>query len=400
MKQRVSTILVALACMCLGVLHAASYAQAPAAQTPASPAAVQFHFAGNAAEIPADFVDNVAFLPVGVNQSRPSYFVLDSTAMLSSIDPHRAAELGLASSPPFALNLHGVDISLSMLRQQESPNFGSQIGRVYEGTLGNDFLQSVVVEIDYGRLTMRVYDPSAYRYSGPGKSLPLTFEGGVPVVQARFTEPGGKALQAGFIVNTALGASVVIFNRYAESHHLLRSHWKMVPTLDPRLDGTPGALLGRSKGFQLGPYFAEDALITFSKAEFPGAFDSHIAGEIGAGMLRRFTVVLDYPHRQIILQPNPHFTNEEEEDKSGIALVAKGTALKTFEIVEVEPNTPAAAVGLQKGDIIAGIDDDAAADLTLSQIRDLFRQIGHKYTLLIERNGGTQKVTIEMRRRL
>jgi C-terminal processing protease CtpA/Prc len=68
--------------------------------------------------------------------------------------------------------------------------------------------------------------------------------------------------------------------------------------------------------------------------------------------------------------------------------------------VEVEPNTPAAAAGLQKGDIIAGIDDDAAADLTLSQIRDLFRQIGHQYVLLIERNGGTQKVTIEMRRRL
>jgi hypothetical protein len=96
MKHRVPTILAALACMCLGALHATSYAQAPAAQTPASPAAVQFNFAGNAAEIPADFVDDVVFLPVGVNQSRPSYFVLDSTAMLSSIDPRRAAELGLA----------------------------------------------------------------------------------------------------------------------------------------------------------------------------------------------------------------------------------------------------------------------------------------------------------------
>jgi C-terminal processing protease CtpA/Prc len=100
----------------------------------------------------------------------------------------------------------------------------------------------------------------------------------------------------------------------------------------------------------------------------------------------------------MILQPNTHFTNEEEEDKSGIGVIAKGPALKTFEIVAVGPKTPAAAAGLQKGDVIAGIDEDAAADLTLGQIRDLFTQIGHKYNLLIERNGQTKQVELETHR--
>ncbi|MGD0963190.1 MAG: PDZ domain-containing protein [Candidatus Acidiferrales bacterium] len=398
MRRCVSAVLAALACICLGFLHGSSRAQTSSTQTPAvSGAAAQFNFAGNAAEIPADFLGNVVFLPVSVNQSRPCYFVLDSTASVSSMDPHRAAELGLTASGA-VLNLTGVDIPLATLPQQESPHFGSQIGRVYEGTLGNDFLQRVVVEIDYGRLTVRLYDPGVYKYSGTGKSLPLTFAGGVPILQAEFTEPRGKVLGAGFVVNTALDASTVISNRYAESHHLLRSHWKMIPTLDPDLDGAPGALLGRSKGFALGPYFVEDTLVIFSKTDFPAAADPRIAGEIGADMLRRFTVVLDYPHHRMIFQPNSHFTNEEEEDKSGIALIAKGTALKTFEIVEVEPNTPAAAAGLEKGDIIAGIDDDAAADLTLSEIRDLFSQIGHKYKLLIERNGQNKQVQLEMHR--
>jgi PDZ domain len=396
--KRLVLAFVALACICLGFVHPPSRAQASGTQAPASPGASQFNFAGNAAEIPADFTGNVAFIPVSVNQSRPSYFVLDSTAAISSIDPHRAAELGLTTTESAILNLNGVDIPLATLPQQASPNFGLQIGRVYEGTLGNDFFQRVVVEIDYGRLTVRLYDPSVYKYSGAGRALPLTFSGGVPIVQAKFTEPRGKVLEGGFLVNTALDASAVIYNRYADSHHLLRSHWKMIPTLNPDPDSAPEALLGRSKGFQLGSYFAEDTLVTFSKTDAPGASDSPIAGEIGAAMLRRFKVVLDYPHHQIILEPNPHFTPEEEEDKSGIAVIAKGTALKTFEIAEVEPHTPAAAAGLQKGDIIAGIDDDAAADLTLSEIRDLFRQIGHKYVLLIERNGQDKKVTVEMRR--
>jgi len=342
----------------------------------------------------------VTFLPVSVNLSRSSYFVLDSTAAVSSIDPQRAAELGVTNSHAPLLSLHGVDIPFAALPEQVSPNFGSQIGRVYEGTLGNDFFQRVVVEIDYGRSTVRLYDPASYQYSGQGKSLPLSFAGGIPVVQGKLKETRGKKQEGSFIVNTALDASIVIFNRYAESHHLLHSHWKMVPTLDSAVENAPGALVGRSKGFLLGPYFAEDTLVTFSKTDATGTSDPHLAGEIGGGMLRRFTVVLDYPHQRIILQPNSHFTNEEEEDKSGIALVAKGTTLKTFEIVEVEPHTPAAAAGLQKGDIIAGVDDDAAADLTLAQIRSLFRQIGYKYKLLIERNGQNKQVTVEMRRLL
>jgi hypothetical protein len=32
-----------------------------------------------------------------------------------------------------------------------------------------------------------------------------------------------------------------------------------------------------------------------------------IMGTIGAQMLRRFTVIFDYPHRQMILEPNEYF---------------------------------------------------------------------------------------------
>jgi C-terminal processing protease CtpA/Prc len=117
-------------------------------------------------------------------------------------------------------------------------------------------------------------------------------------------------------------------------------------------------------------------------------------------MLARFTVVFDYPHQQLIVAPNSHFPSDDQEDKSGISVVANGNMLRTFEVVEVTPGTPAAKAGIQKGDIIAGIDEDPAADLTLAEIRELFRQIGHKYTLVIERNGQSKRITVEMRRQI
>jgi C-terminal processing protease CtpA/Prc len=81
-------------------------------------------------------------------------------------------------------------------------------------------------------------------------------------------------------------------------------------------------------------------------------------------------------------------------------VVAKGSTLKTFEIVDLNPGSPAAKAGIQKGDVIEGIDEDAAADLTLAEIRELFREVGHKYTLVIDRNGQTKQITIEMRRQI
>ena len=50
--------------------------------------------------------------------------------------------------------------------------------------------------------------------------------------------------------------------------------------------------------------------------------------------------------------------------------------------------------------MIAGVDEEAAADMTLDALRALFRQVGHKYKLLIERNGKTLTINVQMRRLL
>ena len=50
--------------------------------------------------------------------------------------------------------------------------------------------------------------------------------------------------------------------------------------------------------------------------------------------------------------------------------------------------------------MIAGVDEEAAADMTVDAIRALFHQVGHKYKLLIDRNGKTLTINVQMRRLL
>ena len=350
----------------------------PFSQQP--PPRLRFTFGGNAAEIPATFVDSLVFLAVHVNQSEPSLFELDSTAAVSSIDPDRATAIGIGRTPVPLLNLSGVDISLASLAETAKKDFGAYVGRPYEGTIGNDVLADAVVEIDYARQTVRVYDPATYQYSGRGKTFHLNLASGEPVLHAKFRETSGKTLEGDFAVDTALDASIVIS--------------------DLELGEVQQPVFARITQVSLGPYDIRDPIAVFSRGDSPAEAKSHLAGRLGAGLLRRFTVILDYPHQRLILDPNSDFRIDDPEDMSGLAVVATGSNLKTFEVTEVRSGTPGADAKIQQGDVIAGVDDDAAADLSLAAIRKLFRQPGTKYKILIQRSGQTLTATLQTRRLL
>jgi len=152
--------------------------------------------------------------------------------------------------------------------------------------------------------------------------------------------------------------------------------------------------------FEIESFPVQQAIATFAKQDASPEGGAKLAGEIGGGMLQRFNVVFDYPHQQIIFEPNSERRVDEIEDMSGVSLVATGPGLRRFEVTQVRSGTPGAEAGLQKGDVIAGIDEDPAADLSLMQVRDLFRQVGHPYKLTVERNDQTLHLTMKLKRLL
>jgi hypothetical protein len=394
--RRIAIILPLTLCLCwLSYRSAGAQAPSKSAQQPAP--TVKFENGGNAAEIAAAFVDHLVFVPVRVNQGEPSLFEVDTSARESSIDPGRATRLGLSAASSPVLNLSGLDVSFPNFAESPKPDFGARLGRPYQGTLGNDFLRAVVADIDYQRETMQLYDPDVYKYKGHGKGLRVTFVDGLPVVKAKAVIDG-RGIDGDFLVNTALDAPVLIFQKYADARRVPLH--KPISAASMPIAGADEATLGRLQRFQIGPYAVEAALVVFSRENPPIAHDAKLAGEIGAEMLRRFGVVFDYPRQQIFFVPNSEFNSEDYEDMSGLTITAGGPNLKKFEIRDVRPNTPGADASLRKGDIIEGINGDAAADLSLADIRSLFRQLGPPLELVISRNGKTVKTSLQMHRLL
>jgi hypothetical protein len=375
----------------------AAPAAAPAAQDVTSP---RFSFGGDASQIPAVFLRNLIFMPVRLNGGKPVLFELDSAAEKCAVDRKVAGDTPSSALPYAVLALPGVQLPFVTLPVTSRDDFAQQVGQPYQGTLGRDFFDRVVVEVDYHRQTVQLYDPGVFTYAGQGKTFPLTFAGPVPLIRAKFDVPGHRSVSADFAVDTALDSGVIFYRGFTDSARISAAHFKSEPASYPEVDGGAKIFLGRLKTFQIGPYELEDIVGDFTQEKTKAGADRNIAGAIGSNFLRRFNVIFDFPHQRLILEPNVQLNHDNDEDMSGLSIIAKGPNLKLFEVVAVQPGTPAAHAGIVPGDVIAGIGDEAAADLTLAAVRDLFRQVGYQYKVLIDRKGQTITASLQMRRRI
>ena len=394
MRNALKFVLLAILCLAFAGKAPLRGQSAPAS----APAQPKFAYGGDAAEITGRFTDFLVFISAHVNSSAPSLFELNTVVPGSSIAPDRAAEIDRANVTSLTLNLDGVDVPLTALPARPNATFSTVLGQQYQGTLGRDFLSNLALQIDYSRQTLRAYSAATYKYSGKGAVFPLAQTNGVPVISVKFALQKGKEITANFIVDSALDAPVVLDPKFLTEHHINGDRGRTIPAIDP-FTGAPSATTGWLRTFQIGKLSLDDVIAVYSDQGLPDA-GTPVAGAIGSNLLRRFTVVFDYPHHQLTLDPNITFPDPDQEDKSGMLIVPNGPNYKTFEVANVQPNTPAAEGGIKKGDIIAGVDADPAVDLSIIDIRQLFQAVGHKYKITLLRGDKTSEVTIQMRRYL
>ena len=125
-----------------------------------------------------------------------------------------------------------------------------------------------------------------------------------------------------------------------------------------------------------------------------GAYASKtLSGTVGQGTFHRYHVFLDYARNRIIFEPTAESEKPFPERLTyGLKLLASGTDLHTYTVSEVRPASPAEQDGFRKGDVIARMDQKAATEFTLGELRDQLLQDGVKHQMEIVRGG--QKMTL------
>lgn len=368
--------------------------------------------------IPFNLVNRHVVMQIKVNNSRPLSFVLDTGDKFAIIDIARARELGLKLKGEVRMGGGGAGQAAGSFVQDATftvpglagfsqpvqlalptQRLASRMGQDFDGILGSEFIKEFVVELDYQASVLRLHDKTQFDYSGPGESIPIKINSaGHPIIDAEVTPIGSDPVKGKFVLDIGSGGALILYSPFVNEHHLLKDNSGTIKAIGGA--GAGGAVtgrIGRVSELKIGAFKLANPTTMFSEDQEGALASSALIGNIGARVLSRFRLFLDYDHERIIFEANKTFAESFDRASPGMAIVAEGNDYRTFRITELLDSGPAVEAGLQKNDVITGIDGKPAAEFTLSKVFDLFERPA-AYKLQVRRGEQILHVTLTPRK--
>lgn len=269
------------------------------------------------AVVPFELTKNIIFFQVRVKGSpRPLWFNLDSGSGSAYMDAEVAKSLGLPAhgsgsvhgagsgavpvtyADSVTFDLPGLEWTERQIKIIDFKPDNEGFERATEGTLGYDLFSRYVVVVDYAAKKMTICDPGTFRYTGKGQALPVHLRNHWPYIDGTIKVKGVAAQPGEFLVDSGSGDAV-------DHPAILKS---TVPLRKIKTGVGFGAAsegaLGRAEYLELGTYRLKAPITACCS---PNPDDREV---IGGEVLRRFTVIFDYPHKRIILEPNGSFGDQ------------------------------------------------------------------------------------------
>lgn len=258
-----------------------------------------------------------------------------------------------------------------------------------EGQISGALFENFVVAIDFDEMVITLTEPQRFRYDGPGTTLPMT-----ELPSKMWAIPATLGLSDGKPVSTDLALDLGNSNPLQISTG--RAHGFTVPRASIAASlgfGMQGEVLGRFAPVEkltLGGIRVENVLAAFDEGnQFEEAM-------VGFELLSRFNLIFDYPHRQLILEPNSHFADPFQFSLGGATLTSiPGGGVQ---VGRVAPRSPAAQAGLQEGDRILAVGDVDVSRQDVFEAGSVLEAQGGAADLTVDRDGRSVSLNVPVGR--
>jgi len=313
----------------------------------------------------------------------------------------------------------------------ESINFSSHVGIPVNGIMGYHFFKDHGVEINYISKKITVYNNEKTFEKRQKKfaEFPISVEISKPYIMAD-VEMNSKKTSSKMLLDLGNSDAVWLFPKLIENFEYNR------PNIDDYLGrGFNGDIFGkrsRIHEISLGNFVFKKPLTAmpdeYSIQSLKLVPDRK--GSIGNDILRRFTIIFDYPGKRVFLRKNTHFndpflfnssgldvqhdgmewqkdlvnveTKRETTTTEGILVLDRSEGFKykfvlkpKFSVAGCRPDSPCSKAGIKKKDQLISINKRKVGDLNLEKINSMFKEEdGTKVNLEIERDGKIMTFTI------
>ena len=375
----------------------------------------------SAVTVNTPIVFGLVFMQGEVNDSAPLNVVLDTGSGVTIVSPSVVQAAGIGSNHTLeaagigkgsSSTLHMLDdcglgwgnypgelrlphqVGASIAIDYASTGLGKRVDAFF----GSNLFLHYTITTDYER-ERTTFIPSGSGSAPSGSSIPIKIMGNVPYVEATIEGEDGKKATGLFLLDSGTAdakGAVILSKTFLDAHPGLIAETHLVDA--PAVTAVGGDIhfkLTKVPHLILGPFHFSEVVAAVPEASSGVLSRAEIAGFIGAGILRRFTVTWDYAHSLMFLLPNSGLQAPFETDASGTHLLSPGPNFQAVEIDSVLPNSPAALAGLRAGDEILSV--DRVGDVPLWKVSDALRKAGTTVVLEVRRNTTTLRIPLVLR---
>jgi hypothetical protein len=369
--------------------------------------------------IPFRMVRDMLVIRLTINDKGPYNFILDTGVGLMLItDPKLVDSINvlnkriikissLGDGDDFeayatsALNigipgLVSYDVASAILKKD---HFGlsNYAGMPIHGLLGYEFFNNLAVKIDFADSTITVWRPKDIRLFRKGSKVPISIENRKPFIHANVTFTNGTRTNNKLVIDIGAGHPLSLEN-IIEKHGLPEKF--IAANLGVGLTGPIEGFLSRVKEVDLGKYKLKNVITSFPENNGNTPLLQR-DGNLGIGILKRFTLIFDYPDSVLYIKPCSNISEPFEHDMSGLEYYSTGDAYNRIIISRVEPGSAGDEVGLEKDDEIVSINFKAVKDMGLEEIDKLFKsQVDRSLLLEVYHEKKLDHVIITLKRRI
>ncbi len=347
-------------------------------------------------DVKFELIHNLMIVPVFINGSDTLKFILDtgvSHTMITSLNGApgisfnfaREIELyGLGSGREVkayhsfgnVLEMPGiVGFNHNIIILKEEFDYLSQgLGTQIHGLLGYDVFDSFVVQIDYKDKKLTLYDPKFYKERRKDKLLkklkPIDMEivRRKPYIQATVLDENNRSIKTNLLVDSGASHAISLFS--STDRRLEVPDNSLYTYIGVGLSGDIYGHIGRVKRLSIDNFGFKKPLITYPDEESVQVsdYETDRSGSIGADILKRFTIVLDYHGGEMLLRPNSDYKSDFKYNLSGLDITTPIPDFPMFEVTKIRKGSPAWIAGLEVGDQIVSINGIETSEFSLSNI--------------------------------
>ncbi|MBK7142952.1 MAG: aspartyl protease family protein [bacterium] len=365
--------------------------------------------------IPIELNGNHIFVPVTINGKAKKWFILDTGAEMGVINKSVAEELNLpmsgelegrgggeqsitvALASDLTLEIPGVTISNQTLAAIAFDGLESKFGRHMDGILGSEIFHRFVVQIDYEKKLLHLYDPAKFVYDGTEPAIPIILETNLPMINVTFQVAGCKKVSGKFLLDTGADAAIDISSPKVEADSLTQCASKTYAgNISYGVGGVSKQLAARTDILDFGGHAVPSLIGSLMQDKSGAGASKDRDGLIGGNLFKHFTITFDYTGRRLWLKPNGQFNEIPQLDMSGMKFEAHGEHFDTIVVAVVVPGSVAEQVGMKPGDQLVTVGGKPVNSMMLEDMKEMFRVANPGLKIEYMRDGKRNSATLKL----